>query len=448
MTNEKKYVSLERLQTFKDNIDENFASKVDVEELLKQKLDKSQYVVDDTLSSTSANPIQNKVINTELDAIADAMGALDLAIDGKANEIHSHELSDISGLSELQADWSINDETDPAYIQNRPFYSADNVTIYESTITTSDIDGMYGFIDQSDVAKTAPALIEGETYTITFDNDVYTCVCYYGVYLGNLSLLQYGENTNEPFAVAAQEGVAMCIATADTVSATHTIKIEGPVVKTLDAKYLPHLPYVTMQEGNQYWVTKNAFAQTNSNLTYKGKSYMTNHEYFLFFLTNEGIWQISLVINSSAQIPSASNFRMNYASSDGTLSFYWRNESETTEITTTMYAYLYDVNTGNIIRRESDVQSVTIGAYTKKSHNVDFYINKSNPQDAEIIRSFDDYIEVYSQSEVDALIADIPTPDMSNYYTKSEIDSLELITVTDIDTICGSTIQSAEDVMF
>lgn len=35
-----------------------------------------------------------------------------------------------------------------------------------------------------------------------------------------------------------------------------------------------------------------------------------------------------------------------------------------------------------------------------------------------------------------------------SYYTKSEIDSLELITVTDIDTICGSTIQSAEDVMF
>jgi hypothetical protein len=363
-----------------------------------------------------------------------------------AESIAGITLEDI--LSSSQADWSINDETDPAYIQNRPFYAADNVTIYESTITTSDLDGMYGVIDQSDVAKTAPALIEGETYTITFDNDVYTCVCYYGVYLGNLSLLQYGENTNEPFAVVAQEGVAMCIATADTVSATHTIKIEGPVVKTLDAKYLPHLPYVTMQEGNQYWVTKNAFAQTNSNLTYKGKSYMTNHEYFLFFLTNEGIWQISLVINSSAQIPSASNFRMNYASSDGTLSFYWRNESETTEITTTMYAYLYDVNTGNIIRRESDVQSVTIGAYTKKSHNVDFYINKSNPQDAKIVRSFDDYVEVYSQSEVDALIADISIPDMSKYYTKSEIDSLELITTDDIDIICGSSIQAAEQVMF
>ena len=292
-------------------------------------------------------------------------------------------------------------------LKDRPFYADDNVSIYESTITTSDLDGMYGVIDQSDVAKTAPALIEGETYTITFDNNVYTCVCHYGVYLGNLSLLQYGENTNEPFAVAAQEGVAMCVATTDTVSATHTIKIEGPVVKTLDVKYLPDLPYVTMQEGNQYWVTKSAFAQTNSNLTYKGKSYMTSYDYFMWFLTAEGIWGINLVVYDSEQVPSSSAFRMNYSSSDGTLSMYWMDESNTTEIVTVMHAYLYNVNTGNIIRRETDVQSVTIGAYTKCSHNIPFYINKKNPQWEEILRSFDEYVETYSQDEVDAIIASI-----------------------------------------
>jgi hypothetical protein len=36
----------------------------------------------------------------------------------------------------------------------------------------------------------------------------------------------------------------------------------------------------------------------------------------------------------------------------------------------------------------------------------------------------------------------------SAYYTKSEIDNLELITVDDIDTICGGSIQYAEDVTF
>lgn len=44
--------------------------------------------------------------------------------------------------------------------------------------------------------------------------------------------------------------------------------------------------------------------------------------------------------------------------------------------------------------------------------------------------------------------SDIGDIDLTNYYTKTEIDNLELITVKDIDTICGATIQSASEVMF
>ena len=33
----------------------------------------------------------------------------------------------------------------------------------------------------------------------------------------------------------------------------------------------------------------------------------------------------------------------------------------------------------------------------------------------------------------------------SNCYSKKEVDSLELITVEDIDTICGTTIQNASE---
>lgn len=34
------------------------------------------------------------------------------------------------------------------------------------------------------------------------------------------------------------------------------------------------------------------------------------------------------------------------------------------------------------------------------------------------------------------------------YYTKTEIDDMEFVTVEDIDTICGATIQSANNVTF
>lgn len=289
-------------------------------------------------------------------------------------------------------------------LKDRPFYYSDDTTLYEATIATSDLGGFFGYIAQGDEAKDVPALIDGKTYTVVFDGTLYSCICQGGYNIGNLSILGSGEDTGEPFMLAFNAGYMIGVVTKDTVGTTHSVKVDGPMLKTLDEKYLPNLPYVTLEEGSQYWVQKGDFAQTNSNLTYKGQSYSTNHDHFLYFLTAEGIWQINLVTGSYEQTPAMSSFRMNYSSSDGTLSFYWKDTSNTTEIITSMNAFLYDIRTGNIIRRKTDVQSVTIGAYTKKSHNVDFYINKSNPQPAEIVRSFDDYIESYSRDEVDTLM--------------------------------------------
>lgn len=37
---------------------------------------------------------------------------------------------------------------------------------------------------------------------------------------------------------------------------------------------------------------------------------------------------------------------------------------------------------------------------------------------------------------------------LSNYYTKTEIDAIEFITIADIDAICGGSIVSASEVTF
>lgn len=84
---QKKYVSLSKLSTFLDNLFGTFAS-------LSHKhtiSDISDYTVDTTLSSTSTNPVQNKVIDAEFDAMVEAMGALETAIDGKADASHTHD---------------------------------------------------------------------------------------------------------------------------------------------------------------------------------------------------------------------------------------------------------------------------------------------------------------------------------------------------------------------
>lgn len=90
----KKYVSLSKLSTFLDNLKNTFAALSHTHKLS----DLTDYVVDSALSSTSTNPVQNAVLDAEFEAISGAMNALDLAIDGKADSSHTHEIADVNNL--------------------------------------------------------------------------------------------------------------------------------------------------------------------------------------------------------------------------------------------------------------------------------------------------------------------------------------------------------------
>lgn len=61
----------------------------------------SDYTVDSSLSSTSTNPVQNKVLNAEFDAIGEAMGALEQAFDSKSDLGHTHTYESIEGLEDV-----------------------------------------------------------------------------------------------------------------------------------------------------------------------------------------------------------------------------------------------------------------------------------------------------------------------------------------------------------
>lgn len=83
----KKYVSLSKLSTFLDNLRNKFAA-ISHKHTIS---DITDYTVDSALSSASTNPVQNKVIDAEFDAMVEAMGALESAIDGKASTSHNHD---------------------------------------------------------------------------------------------------------------------------------------------------------------------------------------------------------------------------------------------------------------------------------------------------------------------------------------------------------------------
>ena len=125
----KKYVGLDTLRVFLSNLNSKFAT-------LSHKhtiSDITDYKVDTELSSTSTNPVQNKVINDEFDAIAGAMNVLEQAIDnlyfvdieledavfGEANLINADTLGGYT-LEEIMSNVSLNgafSDTQKAEIQ-------------------------------------------------------------------------------------------------------------------------------------------------------------------------------------------------------------------------------------------------------------------------------------------------------------------------------------------
>ena len=148
---------------------------------------------------------------------------------------------------QVQQDWNQNDDTQPDYVKNRPFYTGnpvETVIVEESTVSFTDGGGgLY-------VAESPPTFeaTVGEIYNVRWDGTVYECTCvdFNGApVIGNLSIVGAGSDTGEPFIIALDNWLTQ-ILTADT-SASHTFFISGiiPEVIKIDRKYLPKAAFIT-----------------------------------------------------------------------------------------------------------------------------------------------------------------------------------------------------------
>lgn len=155
------------------------------------------------------------------------------------------------GGSGVQPDWNQNDETQPDYVKNRPFYTGDPVetVLLEKTtpeFANTDVENLYGVSIPIDFS-----VERGQTYKVFWDGTVYECVCINfseSLYLGNMHIITAAgigigfPDTGEPFLMSFQnqgDSIALFVYTQDT-SATHTISISGfvaPITK-IDEKYL------------------------------------------------------------------------------------------------------------------------------------------------------------------------------------------------------------------
>lgn len=83
---QKKYLSLTGLSNFLDKINAIY-SKIGHKHTIS---DITDYKIDTSLSPTSNNPIANKAVNDEFEAIGEAINILETVIDNKASVSHNH----------------------------------------------------------------------------------------------------------------------------------------------------------------------------------------------------------------------------------------------------------------------------------------------------------------------------------------------------------------------
>ena len=148
--------------------------------------------------------------------------------------------------SATQPDWNQNDDTQPDYIKNRPFYTGDSVETVLIEETTVAFENTNAGIMAARFQSTFEATV-GETYKVHWDGIVYECTCVNVndvMVIGNLSIPGVGADSGEPFVIAVENGSGIIIYTADTAD-SHTISIDAtvtPVVK-INPKYIRDMYY-------------------------------------------------------------------------------------------------------------------------------------------------------------------------------------------------------------
>lgn len=155
-----------------------------------------------------------------------------------------------------QADWSVNDPSDPAYVKGRTHWGTQEaqVLVRHWLATTAMGDDYWSgrsacFCDLPGSAKpssTPYLLTDGSPMTVVYDGDTYTSEVRhrdYLPYVGNIHLLYTeAEDTGEPFALRwwYGDGASWGITLVTSVEGDHTIYCEVPGdIHPLDSKYIP-----------------------------------------------------------------------------------------------------------------------------------------------------------------------------------------------------------------
>lgn len=186
----------------------------------------------------------------------------------------------------VQADLSVNDETDPRYVHGRTHWIGDpveTVLIPEQTVSFKVSDEMGQALSPVTVD-----LVEGQSYTVNFDGVTYECVCkmFDIAYLYIGSSIAFGlEDTGEPFTYICVGGQSMWGAyNAETEHTLSLSTVVSEIVK-IPKKFLPDYDFagknvsgktIMGHDGNEY--VGNLCAEIFNDLTNKASGQYSHAE--------------------------------------------------------------------------------------------------------------------------------------------------------------------------
>lgn len=195
-----------------------------------------QYVAFEQANTIDPKYIPDTIARTsDLQTISDSISTL-VGDTSVADQIDT-------ALANSQADWNVNDESDSAYVKNRPFYTGDVVKIaYLEGITLPKAgDGQYGGEMEIETPNYS-SLAEGQTISVVLDGVEHTGTIFlYNSYLcaGNMGIIG-GEDTGESYFIIFADGMMKFVAlvTSDVESITASIYVNAAEVHQIEEKYL------------------------------------------------------------------------------------------------------------------------------------------------------------------------------------------------------------------
>lgn len=159
-----------------------------------------------------------------------------------AETLMGMSLEEIKEYVAVQPDWSVNDETNLAYIKNRPFYTTDPeaIELHNGIITFQEVTqgDITFYIGQAEPLNEYSDFTIGQEIKIIFDEVEYNLTIKQSdisLYAGNASIINdvYGlseEDTGEPFYYMPGRGFITTTSEAEHMIVTHIYHIEDVVI--------------------------------------------------------------------------------------------------------------------------------------------------------------------------------------------------------------------------